>query len=60
MNKTISPMSILGIIIFVMYTIVDRFITPISDWVAIPLLVVGIVLTIVGIYQGVKNHKLQQ
>lgn len=33
---------------FVIYTITQRFITPIPDWVAVPWLLVGIGLVIVG------------
>jgi len=48
MKKAISPLLGIGLLIFAVYTIVQRFITPISDWLAIPLLVVAIVLIIVG------------
>lgn len=52
MKKTISPMLGIGIIIWVTYIIVQRFITPISDWVAIPLLVISIVLTLTGVFKA--------
>ena len=49
MKKTISPLLLgIGLLIFVVITIVQRFIKTISDWIAIPLLVVAIVLIIVG------------
>lgn len=48
MKKAISPLLKIGLLIFVVNTIVQRFITPISDWIAIPLYVVAIVLIIVG------------
>ena len=47
-KKTISPLLKIGLLIFVVITIVQRFITPISDWIAIPLLIVAIVLIFVG------------
>jgi len=54
MKKTISPLLEIGLLIFVVNTIVQRFITPISYWIAIPLLVVAIVLIIVG---GIKTKE---
>lgn len=54
MKKTISPLLGIGLFIFAVYTIVQRFITSISDWIAIPLLVVAIVLIIVG---GLKTKE---
>ena len=48
MKKTISPLLGIGLLIFVVYNIIERFIIPISDWLAIPLLVAAIVLIIVG------------
>lgn len=54
MKKTISPLLRLGLLIFVLQTIIDRFITPVSDWVAIPVLVVAIVLIVVG---GLKTRE---
>lgn len=47
-KKTISPILRIGLFIFIMLTIIERFIVSISDWVAIPLLVVAIILIIVG------------
>jgi hypothetical protein len=54
MKKTISPMLGIGLLIFVAFTIIERFITPISDWLAIALLVVAIILITVG---GLKMKK---
>ncbi|MCL6590016.1 MAG: hypothetical protein K6U80_08695 [Firmicutes bacterium] len=48
MKKTISPLLGIGLLIFAAYTIIERFITPISDWLAIPLLVAAIFLIIIG------------
>lgn len=48
MKKIISPLLEIGLLIFVVSTIVEIFITPIPYWIAIPLLVVAIVLIIVG------------
>jgi len=57
MKKTISPLLGIGLLIFVMITTVQRFITPITDWIAILLLVVAIVLILVG---GLKMKEKKQ
>ncbi|MDX9799393.1 MAG: hypothetical protein RBT05_11110 [Bacteroidales bacterium] len=54
MNKTISAPLGIGLLIFVLIMIVQRFFTPISDWIAIPLLIVGIILIIIG---GLKTRE---
>jgi len=48
MERKISPLLEIGLLIGIATTLVQRFITPISDWIAIPLLVVAIVLIIIG------------
>ena len=48
MKKRISPMLGIGLLLYVASTITERFITPIPDWLAIPLLLAGIVLIIAG------------
>jgi len=59
MKKTISPLLAIGLLIFVANTIVQKFITPISDWIAIPLLVLAIILIIMGGLKtkGGNNHE---
>jgi len=54
MKKTISPLLKMELLIFLVNTIVQRFIIPISDWIAISLLMVAIVLIIVG---GLKTKE---
>jgi hypothetical protein len=54
LKKAISPSLGIGLLIFVVITIVQRFIMPMSNWIAIPLLVVAIVLIIVG---GLKTKE---
>ena len=54
MKRTISPLLTIGLIIFAIYTITDRFIVPIPNGIAIPLLIVDIVLIAAG---GVKSKK---
>lgn len=54
MKKTISPLLQIGLLIFAVNMIVQRFITPISEWIAIPLLLVAIGLITVG---GIKTKE---
>ncbi len=46
-------MLLIGLLIFTGYVIIERFITPISNWIAIPLLVAAIILIIIG---GLKTN----
>jgi hypothetical protein len=48
LNKTLSPVLIIGLLIFVGYVIIETFIMPLSYWIAIPLLVFAIILIIIG------------
>ena len=54
MKKTMSPLLIAGLLIFALYIITERFIVPIPNGMAIPLLIVDIVLIAVG---GIKSKK---
>ncbi|MDF2685324.1 MAG: hypothetical protein K0S55_505 [Clostridia bacterium] len=53
MKRTISPLLGMGLLIFALLTIIERFIVPISNFIAIPLLIAAIVLIIIG---GFKNN----
>jgi len=57
MKKIISPMMRVGILIVVAYIIIERFIIPIPDLIAIPLLLVSIILVVVG---GFKMKKVKK
>ena len=48
MKKTISPLLGIGLLICAIYMVVEIFITTISIWIAIPVLVVAIVLLLIG------------
>lgn len=54
MKKAISPILGIGLLVFAIQTIIDRFVTPVSDWIAIPILVVAIIFIIVG---GLKTRE---
>ena len=48
MKKTLSPLLSIGLLLYTGCVIIERFITPLSSWIAIPLLVVAIILIIIG------------
>lgn len=48
LNKRISPVLGAGLVIFVVYQIIQRFVIKLSDWIAIPVLVVASILIIIG------------
>lgn len=54
MKKTISPILSAGLIIFVAYLVIDRFIIPISDLIATPILILASILIFVG---GIKSKR---
>ncbi len=57
MKKTISPLIKIGLLINTAIIIIERFVTPISNWIAMPLLIAGIVLVIMG---GLEDKKEKQ
>jgi len=54
-KKKISPIWIIGLLLYVAYSITDRFITPLSDWIAIPVMIVAVVLIIIGVLKMRKR-----
>lgn len=46
MNKKV--ILLIGLIIFGVYMIIDKFIMPISVWIAVPLLIISVVLILYG------------
>ena len=49
MKKTVSPIWIVGLLLYLAYSITDRFITPLPDWIAIPVILIAVVLIIIGV-----------
>ena len=49
--------TIIGVLIYLIYSSVDRFIVEIPDVVAIPLMIVGIVLIIVGAVKSRNSNR---
>ncbi len=47
----------LGILLYVVLSLIDRFFYKIPDYIYIPLLVLGIVIIIVGFVMDKKNNK---
>lgn len=48
MKWTISPLTGVGLVVFVVYTVVERLVVHLPDWLAIPALVIAVVLIILG------------
>lgn len=46
MRRTLSPVFVIGVLIFAAFTVTDRFITHIPDIAAIPILLLSIALII--------------
>lgn len=58
-RKTMSPLTIIGLLVFVGYMIYDRFVNNIPDNIGIPLLIAAILLIVVGnILVRVHNNRL--
>jgi len=47
----------LGILLYVVLSLIDRFFYKIPDYIYIPLMVLGIVIIIVGFFIDKKNNK---
>jgi len=54
-NKTVSPILITGMLLFVAYSVTDRFITSLSDWIAIPVMLIAVILMIIGVLKMRKR-----
>ena len=48
MKRELSILTKIGIIIYVVYSLVDRFIVGIPDIIAIPIMIIGIALMTIG------------
>lgn len=48
MKMTVSPLLAVGLVLFVLYAVVDRVIVPIPDWLAFPMLILAVVLIVLG------------
>lgn len=46
MKRKLSPALVIGALIFVVYTITNRFIAKIPDWAALPAVLAAIILII--------------
>ena len=48
-KQKVSSILIIGMLLFVAYSVTDRFITPLSDWIAIPMMLIAVILMIIGV-----------
>ena len=53
-NLVLPILMIIGMLLFAAYSVTDRFITPLSDWIAIPVILIAVVLMIIGIVKMSK------
>ena len=44
-----------GMLIYLVLSIIDRFVVKVSNYIYIPIMIVGIILIIIGILQNRKN-----
>lgn len=56
MKGKVSVPTTIGILVYVIYSLVDRFIVAIPDIVAIPVMILGIVLIVAGIVKTPKDN----
>lgn len=56
MKGKVSVLTRIGILVYVVYSWVDRFIIEIPDIVAIPVMILGIVLILTGIVKTPKDN----
>jgi prepilin signal peptidase PulO-like enzyme (type II secretory pathway) len=56
MKGRISVLTTIGILVYVIYSLVDRFIIEIPDSVAIPVMILGIVFILAGIIKTPKDN----
>lgn len=55
MNGKVSILTMLGVVVYVVYSLVDRFIVEIPDIVAIPVIILGTILILTGIVKTPKD-----
>ena len=50
-------LTIIGVLIYVIYSSVDRFVVKIPDVVAIPMMIIGIILIIAGVVKSRNSNR---
>ena len=53
--KNGSIFTVVGMLIYLIVSIIDRFVTKIADYIYIPVMLVGFAFLIIGIIQNSKN-----
>ena len=56
MKGKVSILTAIGILVYVVYSLVDRFIIEIPDIVAIPVIIIGIAFILIGIVKTPKGN----
>lgn len=57
MKNTKLSLLLIGVFIYLLLKITERFIFPVADLIAIPLLILAIILVLVGGFQRKTNNK---
>ena len=52
-KKPLIP-PVLGLLVFAIYLLVDRFITPLPDWIPIPVVLIELALVVLGVFKFKK------
>lgn len=55
MKKTTSPILRIGLLMFIILSLTERFIIPVPDWLAIPILILAVALVLKGGSKKVGN-----
>ena len=56
MKGKVSILTTIGILVYVVFSLVDRFIVEIPDIVAIPVIILGTILILTGIVKTPKDN----
>lgn len=56
--KKSNIFTLVGMLIYLILTIIDRFILKIANYIYIPIMIIGIIFLIVGIVENRKNKSV--
>lgn len=56
MKGKVNMLTIIGVIVYVVYALINRFIFEIPDILAIPIIILGIIFILTGIVRTSKNN----
>ena len=56
MKGKVSILIIIGVIVYVAYSLINRFVVEIPDIVGIPVIIIGIIFILTGIAKTLKDN----